>query len=91
MATTPCRRRSATERLLGTTSSSVNTCFALRLDVTYRSMTVVGQDELDTKSVNLRNRDDAGTKARGEVLPLEEVITKLAALKSSKRLENVLQ
>jgi len=32
---------------------------------------VVGQDELESRSVNVRNRDDVGTKARSEVVPLD--------------------
>ncbi|KAJ7594050.1 threonyl-tRNA synthetase [Mycena floridula] len=56
----------------------------------YNFILVVGQEELDAQSVNLRNRDDAGTKAKGAMMPLEEVVTKLAALKSSRSLENKL-
>jgi threonyl-tRNA synthetase len=49
---------------------------------------VVGQDEMDNRAVNVRNRDAAGTKARGEIMPLEEVISKLVNLKAERRLEN---
>lgn len=49
---------------------------------------VVGQEELDARSVNIRNRDDVGTKARASVVPLDEVIEKMTVLKSSRRLEN---
>lgn len=48
---------------------------------------MVGQDEMDNRAVNVRNRD-AGTKARGEIMPLDDVITKLADLKAQRRLEN---
>jgi len=51
---------------------------------------VVGQEELDARSVNVRNRDDAGTKARGTILPLDSVVDKLVALKKSRSLENKL-
>lgn len=49
---------------------------------------VVGQEELDAQSVNIRNRDDVGTKARASIVPLDEVVEKMIALKSSRRLEN---
>lgn len=51
---------------------------------------VVGQEELDGRSVNVRNRDDVGTKAKGEMVPLDEVTAKLVALKHSRRIENKL-
>jgi len=51
---------------------------------------VVGQEELDARSVNMRNRDDAGTKARGTILPLDIVVDQLVALKKSRSLENKL-
>lgn len=52
------------------------------------SNTVVGQEELDARSVNVRNRDDVGTKARSETIPLDEVVQKLVALKQSRSLQN---
>lgn len=51
---------------------------------------MVGQEELDARSVNVRNRDDTGTKARGTILPLDTVVDQLVALKRSKNLENKL-
>lgn len=54
------------------------------------SITVVGQEELDSSSVNVRNRDDVGTKAKGDMVPLEEAAQKLMALKHSRNLENKL-
>jgi threonyl-tRNA synthetase len=53
-------------------------------------VSVVGQEELDGRSVNVRNRDDVGTKSKGEMVPLDEVTAKLVALKSSRRIENKL-
>jgi len=53
--------------------------------------TVVGQEEVDSRSVNVRNRDDVGTKAKGEMVPLDEITTKLVALKQSRSLENKLR
>ena len=51
---------------------------------------VVGQEELDSRSVNVRNRDDVGTKAKTEMVPLDEIAKKLVALKESKSLQNKL-
>jgi threonyl-tRNA synthetase len=50
----------------------------------------VGQEELDNRSVNVRNRDDQGTKSKGEMVALGEVVSKLVALKQSRRIENKL-
>lgn len=49
---------------------------------------VVGQEELDARAVNVRNRDDIGTKNKGEMIPLDTVVEKFVELKSSKRLKN---
>lgn len=54
------------------------------------AFTVVGQDELDARSVNVRNRDDVGSKARGEVLPLDTIVRQLVDLKKSRSLDNKL-
>ncbi|KAG5644667.1 hypothetical protein DXG03_007966 [Asterophora parasitica] len=56
----------------------------------YNFILVVGQEELDARSVNVRNRDDVGSKARAQTVPLEEVAQKLVALKKSRSLENKL-
>lgn len=55
-----------------------------------QSEVVVGQEELDAQSVNIRNRDDVGTKSKGAMMPLDEVINKLLELKTSRRLQNKL-
>ena len=46
-----------------------------------------GQDELDAKSINVRNRDDVGSKARSHIIPLAEVAEKMVALKQARSLE----
>jgi threonyl-tRNA synthetase len=51
---------------------------------------VVGQEELDSRSVNVRNRDDVGTKAKTGMVPLDVIIDKLVRLKTSKSLQNAL-
>ncbi|KAH9942055.1 hypothetical protein B0H21DRAFT_868441 [Amylocystis lapponica] len=56
----------------------------------YNFILVVGQEELDSNSVNVRNRDDVGTKAKTEMIPLSVLTQKLVALKASRSLENKL-
>ena len=51
---------------------------------------MVGQTELETRSVNVRNRDNIGQKGRDETVPLDDIIKKLVALKESRSLENKL-
>ena len=52
--------------------------------------TVVGQEELDSRSVNVRNRDDVGTKARSEIIKLDTVTEQLVNLKKTRSLQNKL-
>ncbi|KAG2219048.1 hypothetical protein INT45_008892, partial [Circinella minor] len=54
----------------------------------YNFIFVVGAEEESTQSVNVRNRDDVGTKAKGQTIPLETVINGLVGLKENKTLEN---
>ncbi|KAG2136043.1 hypothetical protein DEU56DRAFT_871584 [Suillus clintonianus] len=56
----------------------------------YNFILVVGQEELDSRSVNVRNRDDVGTKSKGEMAPIVEIEQKLVALKKSRSLANKL-
>jgi threonyl-tRNA synthetase len=56
----------------------------------YNFIFVVGAEERDSKTVNIRNRDDQATQQRGEIVPLDEAITKLASLRDERRLENTL-
>jgi threonyl-tRNA synthetase len=42
---------------------------------------VVGGDEMDQRTVNIRNRDDVGTKKKGKMLPLTEVVEAMVRLK----------
>ncbi|KAK7019839.1 aa-TRNA-ligase-II domain-containing protein [Favolaschia claudopus] len=52
---------------------------------------VVGEAEMTAQSVNVRNRDiGAGAKGRDEMLSLDDFVTKLHALKTSRSLENKL-
>lgn len=45
---------------------------------------------MNTQSVNVRNRDDIGNKVRAEMMPLDDIATKLLALKTSRSLHNKL-
>ncbi|KAI8971845.1 hypothetical protein BDF20DRAFT_907413 [Mycotypha africana] len=56
----------------------------------YNFIFVVGEVEKSTRSVNVRNRDDVGTKAKGQTIPLDDVIKSLQNLKGSKSSENKL-
>ncbi|KIM36149.1 hypothetical protein M413DRAFT_20609 [Hebeloma cylindrosporum] len=56
----------------------------------YNFILVVGQEELDARSVNVRNRDDVGTKAKGEMVSLDKIVEQLVDLKKSRSLENKL-
>ncbi|OOQ90910.1 Threonine--tRNA ligase, cytoplasmic [Penicillium brasilianum] len=51
---------------------------------------VVGQQEMESRSVNIRNRDDPATQKLGVMVPLDEVRAKLTALRKERRLENKL-
>ncbi|RKO98099.1 hypothetical protein CXG81DRAFT_30223 [Caulochytrium protostelioides] len=57
----------------------------------YNFIMVVGSDEAETQTVNLRNRDDVGSKGKGQVRPLTIVIEKLLALLASKSLTQDIQ
>ncbi|CAG8081976.1 unnamed protein product [Penicillium nalgiovense] len=56
----------------------------------YNFIFVVGASERESRSVNVRNRDDPATQKQGVMVPLEEVRTKLKALRKERRLENAL-
>jgi len=47
---------------------------------------------MDSRSVNVRNRDDAGNKkARTETIKVDEVLEKMLRLKNQRRLDNELR
>ncbi|KAL8932135.1 MAG: hypothetical protein Q9216_006950 [Gyalolechia sp. 2 TL-2023] len=56
----------------------------------YNFIFVVGAQEKESRSVNIRNRDDQETQAKGELVPLDEAIKKLKALKKERRLINAI-
>jgi len=53
-------------------------------------MIVVGEDEKLANAVNVRSRD-ADEKARGKVLPLEDVIKQMQAQKSALDITSTIQ
>ena len=56
----------------------------------YNFTFVVGAQEKETRSVNIRNRDDQDTQSRGEIIPLDEALTKLQSLKRERGLVNAI-
>ncbi|KAF3490490.1 threonyl-tRNA synthetase [Arthroderma uncinatum] len=56
----------------------------------YNFIFVVGAQEKESRSVNIRNRDDPSSQTKGSLVPLEEARTKLRALRKERRLENSL-
>lgn len=54
------------------------------------SSLVVGAQEKASRSVNIRNRDDPKTQSKGELIPLEEAVRKLKALRKERRIVNAL-
>ena len=52
---------------------------------------MVGAQERESNSVNIRNRDDQKTQSKGELVPLETAVSALRKLKKERTLENSLQ
>lgn len=49
---------------------------------------MVGQQEKESGTVNIRNRDDQKTQAKGELIPLGLAIEELVQLRDQRRLVN---
>ena len=49
---------------------------------------VVGAKEQETRTLNIRNRDDPATQKMGELIPLEKALERLVELRDQRRLEN---
>ena len=49
---------------------------------------MVGQQEKESGTVNIRNRDDQKTQAKGELIPLKVAIKELVQLRDQRRLVN---
>ncbi|PNS21347.1 Threonine--tRNA ligase, cytoplasmic [Sphaceloma murrayae] len=54
----------------------------------YNFIFVLGAQEADSKTVNIRNRDLPETQQMGDLVPLKEVVEKLVALRDERRLKN---
>lgn len=52
----------------------------------YNFIFVVGAEEMNTDSVNVRCRDDVGTKAKTATIPITKALADLTALRASKSL-----
>ncbi|KAI9717233.1 MAG: threonyl-tRNA synthetase [Chrysothrix sp. TS-e1954] len=55
----------------------------------YNFIFVVGAQEMENKSVNLRDRDDQSTQSKGEMITLEDVTTKLEKLRDERVLSTM--
>ncbi|KAK4542418.1 hypothetical protein LTR36_006875 [Oleoguttula mirabilis] len=56
----------------------------------YNFIFVVGAQERESRSVNIRNRDDPETQKMGALIPLDDALTKLCALRDERRLMSAL-
>lgn len=56
----------------------------------YNFIFIVGEDEMLSSSVNIRNRDNTDEQKKNEMVPFDTVIKQLIALKAEKRDDNVL-
>jgi threonyl-tRNA synthetase len=45
---------------------------------------VVGAEEMKSRTVNIRNRDDPEKQSKGELIPLSEAIEKLEKLRDTR-------
>ncbi|RVX74944.1 hypothetical protein B0A52_01221 [Exophiala mesophila] len=54
----------------------------------YNFIFVVGAKEQETRTVNIRNRDDPATQKMGELIPLQKALERLVALRDERRLES---
>ena len=51
---------------------------------------VVGAQERDSRTINIRNRDDPATQAKGDLIPIDEAIDKLERLRTSRAMVSCL-
>ncbi|KAI0965129.1 hypothetical protein F4678DRAFT_467797 [Xylaria arbuscula] len=56
----------------------------------YNFIFVVGAEESKTRTVNIRNRDDLSTQAKGDLVPLGDALTALTRLRDERQLVNKL-
>ncbi|KJZ76568.1 Threonine--tRNA ligase [Hirsutella minnesotensis 3608] len=56
----------------------------------YNFIFVVGAQEAESRTVNIRNRDDQSTQSKGELIPVQEALSQMLKLKAERRIENKL-
>lgn len=49
---------------------------------------VVGAKEQESRTVNIRNRDDPATQKMGELVPLDKVLAKLTEMRDTRQLDS---
>ena len=49
---------------------------------------MVGAKEQETRTLNIRNRDDPATQKMGELVPLDKALQRLKDLRDERRLES---
>lgn len=54
----------------------------------YNFIFVVGAQEKESRTVNIRNRDDQSTQKLGELIPLDVALEKLVKLRDSRDIES---
>ena len=54
------------------------------------SVLVVGAQEENTRTLNIRNRDDQSTQKHGAMIPLDETLVKMKAMRDERRIKNEL-
>jgi threonyl-tRNA synthetase len=57
----------------------------------YNFIFVVGAQEKESRSVNIRNRDDQSTQKMGELIPVDRAMELLTQLRDERRLSSALQ
>lgn len=76
--------------ILSLVSAIINRKFVILRELLLTYLIVVGAQEKDSRSVNIRNRDDQSQQSKAEPMPIDEAIAKLTALRDEKRIENKL-
>lgn len=51
---------------------------------------MVGAEEMEARTVNIRNRDDPNQQSKGEMVSLSEALEKLTKLRDSRQLLNAI-
>ena len=49
---------------------------------------VVGAQEAESRTLNIRNRDDQATQSKGELTPIDVALEEMSKLKQERRLIN---